>query len=160
MEEPIGVEGAVITPVSMGDLFGQKPEDIKEVLRVVEYCPEHVFAILTKLPQHALQYSPYPINVWFGVTVNSQADVWRLDVLRKIEAPRKYCLFEPLYGEISYSLDFLDLIVIGPQTKPTLQPRAEWVKSVLKNAPGVHVFMKSTLKVNIRNFGNELFNNV
>jgi len=139
-------KAAVITPVSMGDLFGQKTQDIERILAVMGSCWWHVFAVLTKLPQHALQFNPYLENVWFGVTVNSQAGVWRLDLLRKIEAPKKYCLFEPLYGPISYPLDFLDLIVIGPQNYPTVQPKKEWVDSIVKNAGSTPIFYKSKLR--------------
>jgi len=106
----------------------------------------HVYAILTKLPQRAPDFH-WPENVWFGVTVNSQDDAWRLDVLRKIDAPRKYCLFEPLYSAITSDLSWLDLIVIGPQTKPMLQPRRQWVESVVKNAGATRIFYKSKLKV-------------
>jgi len=141
---------AVITPVSMGDLFGQRSEHIRRVLENVEACYWHVFALLTKLPQYALDFNPYPANVWFGVTVNVQADVWRLDLLQKINAPKLYCLFEPLYESIDYDLSWLDLIVIGPQTKPMLQPKGEWIQTILGNAPGVRVFMKSTLEAPMR----------
>jgi protein gp37 len=138
---------AVITPCSMGDLFGLSEGDIQKILSVIESCPQHIFAILTKLPQNATRFNPYPENVWFGVTVNRQADVWRLDILQKIETPKKYCLFEPLYSEIDYDLSWLDLIVIGPQNYPTVQPKKEWVESVVKNAGGAKVFFKSKLEV-------------
>jgi protein gp37 len=149
MWEPREVKvSSVITPVSMGDLFGQRKEDIFMVLWVISECKWHVFAILTKLPQHALELHPkYPSNVWFGVTVNTQADVWRLEALEKIEAPKKYCLFEPLYGPIEYDLSWLDLIVIGPQSYPTVQPDPSWVKSVVDRAGGARVFFKSNLRV-------------
>lgn len=137
---------AVITPVSMGDLFSQKPEHIRKVLDSVVSCRWHVFAILTKLPRYALDFNPYPENVWFGVTVNTQADVWRLDVLREIAASRKYCLFEPLYSAIDYDLSFLDLIVIGPQTHPLLQPRRDWVDSIVRRGGSAKIFYKSKLR--------------
>jgi protein gp37 len=137
---------SVITPVSMGDLFGQKPEHIRKVLENIKACYWHVFAILTKLPQYATRFNPYPENVWFGVTVNRQADVWRLDVLRKVEARKKYCLFEPLYSSIRYPLMWLDLIVIGPQNNPLVQPKREWVESIVKNAGNARIFYKSKLK--------------
>jgi len=146
LDEPLRCRRpSVITPVSMGDLFGQRREDTERVLDVFWEAGWHVYAILTKLPQHALDYY-YLDNVWFGVTVNIQADVWRLDVLKDISAPKKYVLFEPLYGPIDYDLSWLDLIVIGPQTKPMLQPKKGWIRSIRDNAPGVRVFMKTTLR--------------
>lgn len=138
---------AVITPVSMGDLFGLKESDIKAILDVINDCKRHVFAILTKLPDVGIKFSPYPKNVWFGVTVNSQNDVWRLDILQKISARRKYCVFEPLYSPIHYPLSWLDLVVIGPQNYPLVQPQKSWVESVIENAKGTRIFYKSKLKV-------------
>ena len=151
LKEPFKVRRpVVITPVSMGDLFGQKRNDIHTVLRVISECEWHRFAILTKMPQHALDFNPYPDNIWFGVTVNHQKDVWRVDLLRKIRAPRKYCLFEPLYGPINYDLSWLDLIVIGPQNYPTIQPEKEWVKSIIRQANGARIYLKSKLKETVR----------
>jgi len=145
--EPLTVrKSSVITPVSMGDLFAQKISDIWKIFQVFVNCNWHIYAILTKMPQRALEWNPYPPNIWFGVTVNSQRDVWRLDALEKIDARGKYCLFEPLYGPVDYDLSFLDLIVIGPQNYPLRQPKPEWVKSVVENAGQARIFFKSKLK--------------
>jgi len=65
----------------------------------------------------------------------------------EIDAPRKYCLFEPLYGPIDFDLSWLDLIVVGPQNYPLVQPKREWVESVVRNAGNAKVFFKSNLKV-------------
>ena len=137
---------AVITPVSTGDLFGLPEEMTGEILIIVEKAFWHTFTILTKNPQNARRFNPYPKNVCFGVTVNEQQDTWRLDDVKKIEAPLKWCIFEPLYSPIDYDLSWLDWIVIGPQTKPQLQPEESWVQSILDNATAVPIFMKSTLK--------------
>jgi len=67
-------------------------------------------------------------------------------MLGKINASKKYCLFEPLYGPIDYDLSWLDLIVIGPQTAPLHQPKKEWVESIVRNAGSAPIFFKSKLK--------------
>jgi len=136
---------SVIQVVSVGDLFGLNPADAERILEVVFDCDRHIFTILTKMPQCG-ELLKYPREVWFGVTVNTQDDVWRLDILRKIDASKKYCLFEPLYGPIDYDLSWLDLIVIGPQNYPLRQPKPEWVKSVVENAGQARIFFKSKLK--------------
>ena len=138
-------KSAVITPVSTGDLFGLPFYMTRNIMDTVKGAYWHTFATLTKLPQNAYRFSPFPENVWFGVTVNEQRDTWRLDELRKIEAPVRWAIFEPLYSRIDYDLSWLNWIVIGPQTRPLLQPEKSWVQSVLENAPSVPVFMKSTL---------------
>jgi protein gp37 len=140
------LEPSVITPVSMGDLFCLEAEHVSKIMAAIQVAYWHTYALLTKLPQRAVGRS-YPENVWFGVTVNSQADAWRLDVLRKIDAPRKYVMFEPLYGPIDYDLSWLNLVVVGPQSYPTVQPDPSWVKGVVDRAGGARVFFKSNLRV-------------
>lgn len=146
LDEPLKrKKRAVITPVSTGDLFGLPHKMMAVILDIIEQASWHIFPILTKAPQNARLFR-YPSNVWFGVTVNEQADTWRLDKLRKIEAPIRWAIFEPLYSAIDYDLSWLDWIVIGPQTRPELQPEKAWVQSILDNAPSVSIFMKSTLR--------------
>ena len=137
---------AVITPVSTGDLFGLYPYQTDIVLTKTLEAKQHIFALLTKLPQNAYRLSPFHRNIYFGVTVNQQSDLWRLDELKKIQAPVKYTLFEPLYSAIDYDLSFLDWIVIGPQTRPALQPRGCTSPVPLDNAGDTPVFMKATLE--------------
>jgi protein gp37 len=139
---------AVITPVSMGEMFALQPNDVMKILDVCAEAHWHVFAFLTKRPQEAIKYNYSRIaNVWFGVTVNSQEDVWRLHYLNLMKGVKKYVLFEPLYGPIQYyDLSFLDLIVIGPQNYPLVQPKGEWVESIVKHVGIDRVFYKSKLK--------------
>jgi len=147
IEEPLKREiPSVITPVSTGDLFGL-PEDMTILLlTVIEIADWHIFPILTKAPQNAYRRYRYSDNVWFGVTVNEQADTWRLDELKKVRSKHKWMIAEPLYSEIDYDLNFLDWIIIGPQSRPELQPEKQWVQSILDNAKGVPIFMKSSLR--------------
>lgn len=139
-------KSAVITPVSTGDLFGLPVDMTRKILVVVKEAYWHTFSPLTKIPENARKWNPYPDNVWFGVTVNEQADVWRLGQLEKIEASVRWAIFEPLYSTIDYDLSWLDWIVIGNQTNPELQPEEAWVQSILDNAGRVPVFMKSNLE--------------
>jgi protein gp37 len=149
LDEPLRERySAVITPVSMGEMFDLQPNDVIKILDVCAEAHWHVFAFLTKKPQEAVKYNFSRISqCWFGVTVNSQNDVWRLNYLESIEGVKKYVLFEPLYGPIEYhGLQFLDLIVIGPQNYPLVQPKREWVESITKHVDIDHVFFKSKLK--------------
>ena len=156
LDEPLKLEtSAVITPVSMGDIFGLTLHDFMAIWEIMETADYHVYALLTKLPQYAFNYMPLrsSARVWLGVTVNSQEDVWRLKLLRKHFAPdKKYCLFEPLYGPINFDLSWLDLIVIGPQNYPLVQPKKEWVDSIIKHAGTARVFFKSKLKLDSEGF--------
>lgn len=135
---------SVIAPMSTGDLFGL-PYPMKEiVLDVIEEASRHIFLMLTKAPHRAWPYK-FPDNAWFGVTVNHQDDVWRLDTTRRNVLTRRWVICEPLYSAIDYDLTWLDWIVIGPQSRPEVQPEKDWVDSILNNAEGVPVFMKSSL---------------
>ncbi len=146
LDEPLNrKKPSVITPVSTGDLFGLPREMTRKILDVVEEASWHIFALLTKAPDRATGWK-YPDNVAFGVTVNEQADVWRLEELEAIRAQWRWAIFEPLYGPVDHDLSFLNWIVIGHQTKPEIQPEEAWVKGILENAPGVPVFMKASLK--------------
>jgi len=149
LEEPLHLKKpAKIFVVSTGDLFGLKPEHTKAILKVIGYANWHIFQLLTKLPQNARNFNPYPNNVWFGVTVNMQADVWRLNILQEIKAKVKFCSFEPLYSNIDYNIAFLDWIIIGAQTRPLLSPKKKWVMALIEQARkyDIPVFIKNNLK--------------
>ncbi len=146
IDEPLKREiPSVITPVSTGDLFGLPADMTARILTVIEIADWHLFPILTKAPQNAHRRYKYPDNVWFGVTVNEQADTWRLDELRKIRSKHKWMIAEPLYSEIDYDLTWLDWIIIGAQNRPELQPEKQWIQSIMDNAGDVPVFMKPNL---------------
>lgn len=146
LEEPLKrKKPSVIAPVPTGDFCGL-PIDMRErILNIIEEADWHIFPILTKAPHGRYIKVYYPDNVWFGVTVNEQNDIWRLEELKLIEALHKWAIFEPLYSEIEYELAWLDWIIIGPQSRPELQPENRWVQNILDNAPGVPIFMKSSL---------------
>lgn len=148
LNEPMRMKkSAIITPVSTGDLFGLAQEDTERILTVIKSAWWHTFAILTKAPQNAHKFGWFPKNVWFGVSVNEQADVWRLDELQRIDALSgiKWAIFEPLYSEIDHDFSFLNWIIIGAQSRPEFQPDMDWVNSILDNAPNVPIYMKSNL---------------
>ncbi|KLU63087.1 phage protein Gp37/Gp68 [Peptococcaceae bacterium CEB3] len=58
----------------MGDLFGDwvPTEWIKQVLQVVEQCPQHTFLFLTKNPKRYADFV-FPSNAWIGTSVENQA---------------------------------------------------------------------------------------
>jgi len=143
---------SLIFTVSMGDLFSAPDWFIHAVLDVIHRANWHTFQILTKQAQRLQWHSPYPRNVWVGVTVNRQDDVWRLLPLRAIKAAVRFASFEPLYGAIDYDLSWLDWVIIGAQTKPEKQPKPEWIDNIItaSNAdvlkPGPRLFIKNNLR--------------
>ena len=148
LKEPLEVKKPYkIFPVSTGDLFGLEPSQTRMIVDVMEQASWHTFQTLTKQPQNAQAFNPFPKNVWFGISVNQQSDTWRLDELRRIDTQVKFGYFEPLYSAINYDLSFLDWIVLGAQTRPNRQPQPEWVQGILDQADknSIPVLIKNNL---------------
>ncbi|MHA1137993.1 MAG: DUF5131 family protein [Candidatus Thorarchaeota archaeon] len=132
----------------MGDIADAKTEWLQQIIDVVKQCPQHRFYFLTKRPDLLAQKNiSFPENAWLGVTVNSQDDVWRIEQLKEIQACHLWVSFEPLYGEIVTYLEGIDWIVIGAQSNPVIQPRKEWVTSLMEwaFAHKIPIFMKPNL---------------
>lgn len=146
LDQPLQrLKPSVITPVSTGDLFGFPLSMQLKVLQIIQMAHWHIFPTLTKAPDHTY-HNTFPDNLWFGVTCNEQDDTWRLGSAKEKNHKKTWAIFEPLYGPIDYDLSFLDWIIIGPQSRPTLQPEKEWVQSIIDNAEETPIFMKSTLE--------------
>lgn len=145
--EPLSLKKpSKIFTVSMGDLFGVPYEMTQKVLDVIERAPWHTFQLLTKLAKNATDFD-YPKNVWLGVTVNIQKDIWRIDRLLQTDARIKFVSFEPLYESIQAPLQGIDWIIIGAQTNPPTHPVTYWVLDLIENADyfGIPVFLKPNL---------------
>ena len=70
--------------------------DRKSVFAYVIEAPQHWFVNLTKQPQHIPVDFAFPKNWVQGVSVNRQADLWRIRSLRETKAKIKAISFEPL----------------------------------------------------------------
>ena len=130
----------------MGDIFSRE-EITGAIFSVIRNAARHTFICLTKQPQNSFGFG-IPHNVWMGVTVNRQEDVWRMDELKSSTAIMCWVSFEPLMGPIEYDFKGIDWVVIGAQTRPDKQPEKAWVQGILDQADkyGIPVFMKNNLK--------------
>jgi protein gp37 len=121
---------------SMSDLFlDEIPTDfILEVFKVMEQASWHQFQLLTKRPARMLEIAKQldcPANVWAGVSVESQAWIWRVDILKKVPAPIKFLSCEPLLGALDLSLDDLEWVIVGGESGAGARPmQAEWVRDI------------------------------
>ena len=150
-----------IFTVDMGELFGDwiPREWQDDIFRVIKLHPNDRFYLLTKQPQNLAKFSPFPDNVYIGVTATEQYSFVRaVSELRFIAARIKYLSFEPLLGHIPMLPEALRLaginwLIIGSQTKPTVYPKLEWVKEIVQAADraGAAVFLKDNLKPLIGN---------
>lgn len=141
---------------SMGDMFseGVEPAWVNDILGMVQHCNRLRFLVLTKRPDRIeeLVYSSISRNLWFGVSVTCQEDVWRIDMLRReLPASHKFVSFEPLHGPITTDLGGIEWVIIGAETgkrKGKITPAEEWVDQIFTQASqlGIPVFLKDNLK--------------
>lgn len=147
---------------SMGDWFseGVQPAWIDIVLERVARQPGYIFLVLTKRPERIVGWTAVsekitelPKNIWFGVSVTCQEDVWRLASLRAAlpENVPKFVSFEPLHGPIeAMNLSRIKWAIIGSETgnrKGSIPTKGEWVNGLIEmlDERGIPVFMKDNL---------------
>lgn len=113
-------------------------------------CRKHAFQFLTKNPAGYYRYY-FPEQAWLGTSINSDEDRERAEILRRIKthASVKYLSIEPIQGDISFSLEGFNWIIIGAQTGSNpVTPQRQWVASVLKKCDRLKIplFMKNNLR--------------
>ncbi len=142
---------AIIFVNSMGDLFHERVPFayIDLVFETIRKCPKHIFQILTKRPQRALQYllnkEPLP-NVWLGVSVEKKDYRHRINILRAIPAAVRFISFEPLIGDIClFNTSGIDWVIAGGETGPGARPmHPYWVRNIrdICEVAGIPFFFK------------------
>ena len=136
---------------SMSDLFhdGVPDDFILEVFDVMERAHWHQFQLLTKRPDRAVMLNgslTWPPNVWFGVSIESNKYLWRLDRLKKTDSHVKFLSLEPLLGPLRrFSLSGVDWVIVGGESGHGARPMdPKWVYSIRDrcNRSGVPFFFK------------------
>lgn len=141
---------------SMGDLFSPyyPASWLDRVLQIFEDNARHTFLVLTKNPPRNEQLC-FPINLWFGVTINKHEDWFRLHLADRCKAAKRFISFEPLLDDVMKTpmtqgihLLAFHWIIIGSQTKPYKPPKKEWVRRIVDEADvlGIPVFLKNSLR--------------
>jgi len=95
---------------SMTDVFfhartGQGNQDLFELFKVMEKCPQHTFQMLTKRPVEMNifmeRYGKVLPNVWIGVTICNQEEAnFKIPILLNTPAVCRYISIEPMLDEI------------------------------------------------------------
>lgn len=136
---------------SASDFSGWRDEWRNRVFDCMKQNPQHTYLFLTKRPD-LINFSTDMENVWFGVTVNNNADKERIRHMRKnMKSSHYFCAFEPLHEDLGeLDLEGIKWIVIGTETgkrKGKIDAKAEWVMNITKQAQNykIPVFMKATL---------------
>ncbi len=148
----------------MSDLFGIgiPPDWTSDVLDVIrrrfvfawhEKQEQWRFYLLTKQPQNAIKFNPFPSNCWVGLSITQCLD--RIGYMADIQATLKFISFEPL---LYYDVDTItasELLrvngihwaIIGSQTKPTIHPPKEQVINLIDACDKIKipVFVKEPL---------------
>ena len=135
---------------SMADLFHKDVpfEFVDKVMETIEACPRHTFQILTKRPERMVEYFigrakrlhrlfDLPDNVWCGVTVESEREIPRISVLRRLlthEKNIKFISCEPLLGDLGMlNLAAIDLVIVGGESGPQARPmQKQWVLNIMR----------------------------
>ncbi|MBL7911662.1 MAG: phage Gp37/Gp68 family protein [Bacteroidia bacterium] len=124
---------------SMSDLFHEKvPLDfIKDVFKVMNDNPQHVFQVLTKRADRLLELHKefkWTHNIWMGVSVENDIMTTRIDCLRKTKAKVKFLSLEPLIGGLpSLNLNKIDWVIVGGESGHKPRPmKQEWVIDIQK----------------------------
>jgi protein gp37 len=113
------------------------------------FCPmKHQFQMLTKNPENIPKDVAYPDNFWFGVTVSTQEETWRIDELRKVKAKVRFVSFEPLLGAICPDLHDIQWVIVGKLTgSRKVKLQNAWLHNVIAatKALGIPIFLKNNL---------------
>jgi protein gp37 len=118
---------------SMSDLWHARvPTNfIQRVFDVMVDTPQHTYQLLTKRPRRLVRMAsdlPWPPNVWLGVSVEKQAQAWRVDELRKLPSAVRFISAEPLIGPLELNLAGIDWLIAGGESGPNHRPMDKrWV---------------------------------
>jgi len=130
-------------------------EHMPFILDCIKKAPWQTSILLTKQPQNLVKFSPFPSNVWLGVSVTSQVQlrpaIWGLT---DVQCNKRFLSLEPLLENVFDQVlpaewdDYIDWVIIGSQTKPYKPPKIEWVKEIVDACDKAHipVFLKNNLR--------------
>jgi len=121
----------------MSDLFHDDMPDeyLNQIFDVINQTPQHTYQILTKRAENMFEYFQnhnVPENVWLGVTVENSKYLYRVDILRKINATIKFVSFEPLIGSVGeIDLTNIDWAIVGGESGNRARLiKHEWVNEI------------------------------
>jgi len=153
-----GVRGKVFC-ASMADVFEDNVQVVSERLKLwdlIAKTPHLDWQLLTKRPQNITSMVPnawltdgFPVNVWVGTSVESQAVAKaRISELLKVPALVRFLSCEPLIGPV----DLADLrkgdihwVIVGGESGPGARPMdLEWARDLKRQCltKGIALFVK------------------
>lgn len=136
---------------SMSDLFHSDVPDeyIRQVFDVMKQAHWHVFQVLTKRPGRLRRMASlveWPVNVWMGVSIESDLVTPRANALREVPASVRFLSCEPLLGPLpSLNLDGIHWVITGGESGSGARPcDPDWVRDLRDRcvAAGIAYFHK------------------
>jgi len=122
---------------SMSDLFheGVPFEFIKQIFKVMNENPKHIFQVLTKRADKLVEFNEklnWSSNIWLGVTVEDNKQLNRIDKLRKTDAKVKFLSCEPLLSSLkNINLQKIDWVIVGGESGTNARPIEKiWVEEI------------------------------
>ncbi|NEC13184.1 phage Gp37/Gp68 family protein [Streptomyces sp. SID8014] len=122
---------------SMSDLFHARVPlaFVRQVFQVMADTPQHTYQVLTKRARRMRQVAPkldWPANLWMGVSVESEAELPRIDDLRQVPAAVRFLSCEPLLGPLpGLNLEGIGWVIAGGESGPNHRPLDEaWVTDI------------------------------
>ncbi len=119
---------------SMSDLFHKDVPlaYIQRVFDVMRRAHWHRFQVLTKRAGRVVQLNAsleWSLNIWMGVSVETEKYYARIDDLRSTNAEIKFLSLEPLLGPLpNLDLDGIDWVIVGGESGPKSRPmNLAWV---------------------------------
>lgn len=129
---------------SMGDIGHETVYDRwREAIRyTMLMAPWHTYIVLTKRPGSWLR--DLPEECWVGVTIESERQANRWDVLRAhswTRCPVRFVSIEPMLGPVTFAPCWPanmrpNWVIAGPETGPGARPcRDEWIDQLAAESP-------------------------
>lgn len=129
------------------DLFHEKVNNdaIHYALTIMGKLTDHIFIVLTKRADRALvickkwceinsqegEKVKLPKNIWIGVTVENEENLYRTTILKFIPAAVRFISFEPLLSSIRYDFRGIHWVIAGCESGPGRRPaKTEWFREL------------------------------
>lgn len=132
LEEPRRIHRpSLIFTNSMTDMFhADITDDYRDkICDVMRRYPQHRYQVLTKRTARAEKYfrtRKVPDSMWMGTTVEYDETFWRIDCLRRIDAPVRFLSCEPMYSDyIAVHLEGIHWVIGGGESGSHLASSAE-----------------------------------
>jgi len=116
------LEGPLVFTCSWSDFFIDVADEWRDdAWDIIRKTPHLTYQILTKRPERIADHLPNDWgsgwdNVWLGVSVETNTQMWRIEVLRSIPAAVRFISAEPLLETITLDLDGYSWVISGGES--------------------------------------------